>query len=129
MSSPVETIASFVEAFVGAWPTGDATGLGRFFSEDAVYHNGPLPPVKGRTAIVASLAGFMAMGGHVAVDMVHILAEGPIVMAERFDHFVTDNTKISLPVMGIFEVHDAMIAAWRDYFDLSQFASQMPGSH
>ena len=34
---------------------------------------------------------------------------------------------ISLPVMGIVEVHGGKITAWRDYFDLSQFASQLPG--
>ena len=31
--------------------------------------------------------------------------------------------------MGFFEVHDGKITAWRDYFDMGQFTSQMsPGS-
>jgi len=29
--------------------------------------------------------------------------------------------------MGIVEVNGGKINAWRDYFDLSQFASQLPG--
>jgi limonene-1,2-epoxide hydrolase len=33
--------------------------------------------------------------------------------------------QISLPVMGIFEVAGEKIAAWRDYFDMNQFMSQL----
>jgi limonene-1,2-epoxide hydrolase len=33
--------------------------------------------------------------------------------------------EISLPVMGTFEVVDGKIAAWRDYFDMNQFMSQI----
>ena len=33
---------------------------------------------------------------------------------------------IELPVMGTFEGVDGKIAAWRDYFDLNQFMSQLP---
>ena len=28
--------------------------------------------------------------------------------------------------MGTFEVADGKITAWRDYFDMNQFMSQMP---
>lgn len=126
MSSAVETVNGFMEALIAAWPGGDAERLGGFFSPDAVYHNMPLAAVRGRADIVAALAGFMAMGGRVAVDMVHVLADGPIVMTERVDHFVSDVGKASVPVMGIFEVHHGWITAWRDYFDLGQFSSQMP---
>ena len=34
---------------------------------------------------------------------------------------------IALPVAGFFEVHDGKITAWRDYFDMGQFTSQMAG--
>jgi limonene-1,2-epoxide hydrolase len=30
-------------------------------------------------------------------------------------------------MMGVIEVHDGLIAAWRDYFDLSQFTSRVLG--
>jgi hypothetical protein len=35
-------VRDFMAAFMVAWPTGDAAPLGRFFSEDAEYCNGPL---------------------------------------------------------------------------------------
>jgi limonene-1,2-epoxide hydrolase len=126
MSTAMESVQDFMAAFVAAWPEGDATKLAPFFNEDAVYHNIPLTPVKGREAIRATLAGFMGIGGQVGVDIVHIVADGPIVMTERVDHFIGTERTISLPVMGILEVHDGQITAWRDYFDLNQFVSLMP---
>jgi limonene-1,2-epoxide hydrolase len=55
----------------------------------------------------------------------HIVADGPVVLTERTDVFVLPNVTIELPVMGTFEVRDGKIAAWRDYFDLNQFMSQL----
>jgi limonene-1,2-epoxide hydrolase len=125
----VETVQDFITAFMRAWPTADTAALGSFFSEDAVYHNVPLEPVRGRAAIEATFAQFMGIGGQVDVDIIHMLAEGPIVMTERVDHLTrADGITASLPMMGIIEFHDGLIAAWRDYFDLSQFTSQVLGA-
>jgi limonene-1,2-epoxide hydrolase len=58
-----------------------------------------------------------------------MLAEGPIVMTERVDHLTRpDGTTASLPMMGTIEVRHGLITAWRDYFDLRQFASQVLGA-
>lgn len=126
MRTPVETVRDFIAAFIAAWPEGDAARLGSFFREDAVYHNVPMEAVQGREAIVATFADFMKMGGQVGVDVIHMVADGPIVMTERVDHFIGAGTSISLPLMGIIEVHDGAITAWRDYFELSHLAP--PGS-
>lgn len=127
MPTPTETVQEFMAAFIAVWPHGDAARLGSFFSEDAVYHNMPMQPVYGREAILATFTEFMGMGGEVRVDITHIVADGAIVMTERVDHFIGADQTISLPLMGIIEVRDGLITAWRDYFDLTQFASQMPG--
>jgi limonene-1,2-epoxide hydrolase len=58
-------------------------------------------------------------------DTLRIVADGSIVMTERVDHFVIGDRDIALPVMGTFEVNDGKITAWRDYFDMNQFTSQM----
>lgn len=123
MRTPAEVVEKFMDAFIAAWPAQDAARLTPYFSEDAVYHNMPLPPVQGHEAIQATLAGFMSMAGEARVDLLHLLADDDIVMTERVDHFVRPDLTISLPVMGIFEVRDGLITAWRDYFDLSQFSS------
>ena len=85
-------------------------------------------PVQGRAAIRDTIAGFSGMAEKICFDTLRILADGPIVMTERVDHFVIADRDIGLPVMGVFEVNaDGKITAWRDYFDMNQFTSQMSG--
>jgi limonene-1,2-epoxide hydrolase len=112
-----------VRDFMAVWPTGDATPLARYFSDE--YQNGPLKPVKGRVAIVASLAAMMGMGGEVDADIRNLVADGPVVMTERVDHWRSGEKTAGLRIAGVFEVHDAVITAWRDYFDSNEFASQL----
>lgn len=124
MTTPKETIQEFIAVFELAWENRNAARVASFFSDDAVYHNIPMDPVQGRDAIAATVAGFMTMGGRVAVDISHIVAEGSVVMVERVDHFVDSERAIDLPVVGVFEVHAGKITAWRDYFDSGRLASQ-----
>jgi uncharacterized protein (TIGR02246 family) len=94
---PLETIGAFVDAFVAAWPTGEASGLAEFFTGDAPYRNGPLDPVAGRTAILAALEVFMGVGGRVSVDMVHVVAVGELVMTERIESLEVDGRSAAPP--------------------------------
>jgi limonene-1,2-epoxide hydrolase len=125
-ATPLQIVHDFVAAFVAAWPEKDADRLMSFFSEDAVYQNGPLPPARGREAIRNALAEAMQMGSDPVVDIVHMLADRNIVMTERIDQLSIGNETFSMPMMGIFEIRNGAIAAWRDYFDLNQFVSQLP---
>jgi limonene-1,2-epoxide hydrolase len=125
-STPAEIVHTFIAAFIAAWPRRDAAGLGPFFAESAVYHNLPMEAVSGRDAIVATFAEFMEMGGEVDVDILHMATNGRIVMTERIDYFVRDGTTLTLPLMGIIEVRDGAIEAWRDYFDLGQLTPKIP---
>jgi limonene-1,2-epoxide hydrolase len=124
---PTEIIDEFIATFITAWSSRDPSPLARFFAVDAVYCNGPLDPVHGRDAIVANIGEFMQMGGEPAVDMVHVVASDSVVLTERIDYFTIDDRTVSLPIAGVFELRDGVITAWRDYFDLSHFTSQMGG--
>src|ERR1700684_2482175 len=105
MSTAVETVQDFMAAFVRAWPSGDTATLGSFFSEDAIYRNGPLQPARGRAAIEETFSQLLGIGGRVDVEVIHMVAEGPIIMTERVDRLTrADGTIASLPVMGIIEV-------------------------
>jgi limonene-1,2-epoxide hydrolase len=125
MSTPAEVVQEFVNSFIAAWPSGDATGLVRFFSEDATYHNGPLEPAHGRGAIIAALTQMMKIGGEVDVAVRHLVAEGPIVLTERVDYWKSGEATVSLRVAGVLEIYEGVITAWRDYFALNEFPSQL----
>jgi limonene-1,2-epoxide hydrolase len=94
-----------------------------------VYHNIPVDPVVGRDAIRATLEGFTAGVKTVEFEVVHVVADGPVVLTERIDRFTWPSGHVAvLPVMGTFEVHDGLITQWRDYFDMTQFMSQLPAT-
>jgi len=120
-TSPAEVVARFISA----WPEGNAANLASFFSDDAVYHNIPMEPIVGREAIEATFAAFMGMAEHIEFETLHTAVDGSIVMTERIDRFISPAKTVVLPVMGTFEVVDGKIRAWRDYFDLAQFTTQM----
>jgi limonene-1,2-epoxide hydrolase len=115
-----------VTRFCAAWADGDLDAIVAFFTDDAVYHNIPIAPVTGRDAIRETIAGFTAGVQSIEFRVENIAAAGAVVLTERVDVFVFPTTTIELPVMGAFEVHDGHISAWRDYFDLNQFMSQLP---
>jgi limonene-1,2-epoxide hydrolase len=58
---------------------------------------------------------------HFDADTLSIAVEGNRVLTERVDRLLTSEGEpvLSLRVMGIFELADGKIAAWRDYFDPS----------
>jgi limonene-1,2-epoxide hydrolase len=126
MKSPIEV----VRRFCAAWSDNiGAAELGAFFTDDAVYHNIPMAPVIGREAIANNIASFIRPGApgieSIQFRVIHIAANGPVVMTERVDVFKLPDKSFELPVMGTFEVSDGKISAWRDYFDLNQFTSRM----
>ena len=127
MPTATELVQEFIDVFVAAWPVGDAERVASYFSDDAVYHNMPLEPARGRDAIRESFVAMMVLGGEVRVDMLNLLADGRVVMTERVDHFVLADKTISLPVMGTFEISNGKIDAWRDYFDLAPFTAAFSG--
>lgn len=110
--------------FVEAWNRRDWDAVIGALAEDVVYHNIPMQKIEGREAA----AGFITAMQPEAVnwEMISIAENGNKVLTERVDNFdMPGNKKISLPVMGTFEIEDGLIKAWRDYFDLATFTSQM----
>ena len=120
-------VSDFVAAF-NASPT-NLDHILSFFTVDAVYHNMPVAPVQGLEAIRGVLEGFMGMASDVDW-VVHAAAEtgDGVVLNERTDRFLIGEKWLELPVMGTFELRDGKICAWRDYFDMNQFQSQLPGA-
>ena len=126
MESPIDV----VRAFCAAWSDNLGTiELAAFFTDDAVYHNIPQAPVRGREAIANLIDSFIRPGppGIESIEfrVINIAANGPVVMTERVDVFTVADKSFDLQVMGTFEITDGKINAWRDYFDMNQFTSRM----
>jgi limonene-1,2-epoxide hydrolase len=119
--TPTETVTEFC----AAWERLDLDELLAFFAPDAIYHNIPVDPVVGTDAIRAMVSMFTTGVEGIEFRVLHLAANGNVVMTERIDVFTLPGKQISLPVMGTFEIVDGRIAAWRDYFDMNQYMSQL----
>jgi limonene-1,2-epoxide hydrolase len=130
----VSDATDLIQRFCGEWGKADwsdpaaVDAIVEYFTDDAVYHNIPVDPVSGRDAIRATIAMFTTGVQRVEFRVLGIVADGNVVMTERVDAFVTPDKTIELPVMGAFEVRGDKIAAWRDYFDLTTYMTQMAGA-
>ncbi len=117
--------AEVVRAFCAAWARLDLDELMEYFAEDSVYHNMPGPPVVGKEAIRRAVAGFLS--GWTATDweIINLAATGSTVFAERIDRTSAGDKQVDLPVVGVFEIAEGRIQAWRDYFDLATYTRAM----
>ena len=115
-----------VTEFCNAWPRKNVDELLGFFTEDAVYHNIPVEPARGKEAIRGVINTFLPMAKSVQFKVLKSAGAGNVVFNERVDVFDLGNGKtISLPVAGVFEVTGSKISAWRDYFDMQMYTRQM----
>lgn len=113
-----------VTEFCKKWATPDPDELAGYFTDDAIYHNIPMKPVQGREAIKEFIAGSLAAFDGIDFNVHRQVSDGTLVMNERTDVMRRkDGSEIPLPVMGVFEVVDGRIAAWRDYFDMATFTN------
>jgi limonene-1,2-epoxide hydrolase len=113
-----------IRSFIAAWNANDLGRVLAHLHEDVVYHNVPVEPIRGRAAVRAYLEG---KGGFDWVDwkLLAIAESGNKVLTERIDDFGLGGVSVSLPLMGIFEVQDQKIRAWRDYFDMAMYRRQL----
>src|SRR5213594_3150183 len=100
MKNPTQIVTDFCNAV----PRRNVEELVGFFSADAVYHNIPIAPVRGRDAIAATLRGFLDPATEAGFEVLAIAAIGDKVLTERVDRFTINGKQIALPVMGAFEV-------------------------
>jgi limonene-1,2-epoxide hydrolase len=117
----MESNDDIVRRFCGAFQHMDADELIEFFSEDATYHNIPLPLLRGRDEIYNNLKGLRKRFTALRIEIIHQISDGGIVMNERVDYFTRVDSTIALPIAGVFKLNDEKIQEWREYFDLATF--------
>jgi len=120
-----ESIA-FIRRFIEVCVRADAEEFASYFNEDAVWWNAPWQPVKGCHAIREAMRQGAAHMSALPWEIRHIIADRNLVMTERVDHFLVGEKHITVPCVGVFELQDGRISAWRDYWDLRQFEAQLP---
>ncbi len=116
-----------VTAFCRAWSNRHVDEILGYFTEDAVYHNMPMPPMQGKPAIKTLLQQIVSPTSWIEWETLNIAEAGNIVFTERVDRFEMAGKKVELPVAGVFEIENGKIKAWRDHFDMAAWTRQTSG--
>jgi limonene-1,2-epoxide hydrolase len=117
----MRTNEEVVRDFVAAWSRLDVDGIVAFFTSDGTYHNMMSKPVSGHDNLRNFIAGFIKDWTQTTWDVLNIVSQGDIVMAERLDRTRLGDKSVDLPCCGVFELTDGKIRIWRDYFDLATY--------
>lgn len=126
------TSREIVEAFFAAIYRLDFDGALELMSDDASYHDLPLPtdPTVGKDAIRRKL-DFMIAGGVTSMDyeIRHLLADEAhgVVLVERTETWrFPSGAAPRLRVMCAIELEGGKVARWREYWNGDELMSQMP---
>jgi limonene-1,2-epoxide hydrolase len=116
--TPVQVVERFLELL----RTKDVDGAVDLMAADVQYTNVGLPTMRGREPVRRAFRATLGRAGAGFEVHVHtISADGPTVLTERTDVLEFGRLRIQLWVCGRFDVHDAQIVLWRDYFDYAAF--------
>jgi limonene-1,2-epoxide hydrolase len=123
------TPGATVTALIKANEARDIEAILAVLTDDVVYENVPMGVMNGHDEVRAMLGPFAEMAEKVEWEVLEQVEGGDVVMNERVDRFwLEGGHTIELRVAGVFKVRDGKISVWRDYFDLQEFNSQMPGA-
>lgn len=117
--------ADVIIEFCAAWSRLDPVELASYFTEDGVYHNMPAAPIQGRDEVEKFIRGFTASWTKTTWDVLNVMENGDVVIAERLDRTEAGEKHVDLPCTGVFEMRDGKIAVWRDYFDMATYGRGM----
>jgi len=120
MSANIDIVSEFCEA----WSRRDVEELVDYFTEDAIYHNMPGPPIEGKPAIKTIFQQILVPTTWAEWETLNIAEVGDVVLTERVDRFDIAGKRVELPVAGVFEIEGGKIRAWRDYFDMATWTRQ-----
>jgi limonene-1,2-epoxide hydrolase len=118
---------SVVRKFLAAWADPKLDELVGFFSDDAVFSDGPRGVHRGVDAIRSELDAEISTGfGGAKIDVNSLVAEGGTVMMEGVENYRIGGKHFSLDVMGAFEIGaDGRITRWRYSYDLKSITDQI----
>ncbi|HTK98817.1 MAG TPA: limonene-1,2-epoxide hydrolase family protein [Pseudomonadales bacterium] len=120
-----ETSLGVARSMIDAWRVLDWDRVANLFTDDGVLQVVPLKPYTGRAAIKAHLDQIASGIERLDFKIRHLNAIGHIVLFERSDEFVYKGRTASVPVVGVMEISDGHVKAWREYMDLATMTKAM----
>lgn len=114
-----DSAESVVRNFMDTWPRSDIDEIVAFFSDEAVYTDGPSGTYHGADAIKAEMLSLLDLVPSTTADVKNLAASGGLVMVERVDIFEMAGKAFDVEISGVFEAgDDGRITRWHDYYDM-----------
>jgi limonene-1,2-epoxide hydrolase len=123
-ASPSSDLA-VVESFLAALEVKDLERASALLADDVVYQNVPLPPDRGKAAVLRTLNRLNKLVDHFEVKMHHAAERDGVVLTERTDILSGPLLYLDIWVCGTFEVRDGKVTLWRDYFDVASVVTKL----
>jgi limonene-1,2-epoxide hydrolase len=120
-----ESPEAVVRSFLNAWRKPELDELVGFFSDDAVYTDGPRGEHRGIAAIRSEFETGMSTFPGLDIEVRTLVADRSTVMVERADNFQIAGHSFQMKAVGVFEVDRGRIKRWRDYYDVKSIADQI----
>ncbi|MGW0038789.1 limonene-1,2-epoxide hydrolase family protein [Gordonia sp. NPDC003376] len=112
--TPIEIVTGFLDSLA----RGDADTAMVDVADNIDYTNVSLPTVRGKRKVAKIFGGLGRPGGVTFnYSMVNAAEGGTVVLTERIDEISWGRLHLQFWVCGRFEVRNAQIVVWRDYFD------------
>jgi len=118
---------AIIRDFIAAWSRLDVDEIVSYFTPDGTYHNMPFDPVSGHDNLRGFVGGFIKDWTQTDWDVLTILGNGEVVVAERLDRTKVGEIAVDLPCCGVFEMEGGKIKIWRDYFDMATYMKPFGG--
>jgi limonene-1,2-epoxide hydrolase len=120
-----DSAESVIRKFFACFPASDADEVIGFFSDDAVYIDGPRGIHRGINAIRTELQSQLEMVPNTTIDIKALAASEGTVLTERVDNCEIAGKTVGMEVVGVFDVDsEGRITRWRDYYDLPTLVEQ-----
>jgi limonene-1,2-epoxide hydrolase len=110
-----------VRQMIEAWNTRNWQQVYQLFAADGVLQSMMLPePTVGREAISQRIGGLAKDISKIELRIRHIGVADGVVFIERVDDFVYRGHHGEVPVVGVVEIEQGHVKAWREYYDRAQ---------
>jgi len=118
---------SVVRSFLAAFTRRNVDELTNFFSDDAVFIDGPRGVHRGKAAIRSEFDAELSMGFEsIKIDVTTLVAEDRIVMMEGVENYVIGGKPFSMETIGAFDINpDGLITRWRYSYNLKALTDQI----
>lgn len=117
-----------VRDLISAYERMDWDAVADMFAEQGTLHSVMRAPVSGREVIRERLVKFHEGVQSIRLQILHIGKVDDVVVVERMDHWVMNDTPRKLPAVGVLSFENGKVSLWKEYYDLESLKVRMdPG--